>query len=921
MQAAFPAEKNERHRRSAGVIDRAELIVAEISDETSLVVIEAPTGFGKTILASQFAATFGHQIWIDEPQDLDAADLAAVVGEPPSSGGGWCVVIDNVERVDGATTETLSSLIEVAQDKGATVVVAGRVVPDAIWIRAELRLGIDDLLLSAKQIEPHLSPSLSAQQRAEAADVIREVSQGWIAAVAEPIERIQLAAETPQKTSRDVDKAIAAVVRHGTAQSHYLEPTLRQLRSDDVALVRALAVMDRFDDEILSLLHADDDFADRTARAGLLTTRMGIGLPDVFRAVLAESSSEASEVDTGLLASHLVERGEITQAIDLCMAFGDHELAAETIAALEHRHSFLVDVDDFNRCVTLLPAAAAKHPRVFLVQCWVNVVGARVADSLRALERGREAVQQLDPDETKGVRAEILAELAFYTSIDADHQACQPYLDELAALGVEGSDTAAEARMLEARANLAGRGSTTDSLEHATRDLSAATAIWRRLGDSARLVSGLMRLAINLLEPMGRYLQALNVLDEALAQRPLAAFDQARIEMFRSRLLPMLGEGDAASEAAAQADRLATRLDMLWISGMTSWAAMRAASYDADENRMIASFSNAQSRLGELLRNDSGAIFHCEAADAFARFGRLDEAEGLVAAARPIAGDASFVVVAEIAVQARAGDAARALELIETGPTVAPGLSWYLHALGAIALQRLGRTEDAVARLADAQGELDRLGQHDVLQMTEARLVSELARPRASTLASFPAPTPELEPRTDGSAAPTRVTVFGPFQVACDGKPLARPPRGRSAVLVKFLAVNGGRVVVDQAIEALWPGCDSPTGRQRLRNVLRRCRKSIGPVIDRDGESLVFNESVTSDFDEVLELFDEACVRNPDSLEAVDAAVAALSAQLLPDDRYEDWAELARADLDRRRERVRDHQQRLAAQLGVSRPA
>lgn len=891
-------------------IDRVALITDRTDGAACLIAIEAPTGFGKTVLAEQFGQTFAHQVHLN---DLDGATLNGVDDQT-------CVVIDAAERFTEADVSQLATVTSAARNNGATVVVVGRRIPDALWRDAQVQLGPEELLLTASQIEPHLPASLSADQRSAAAEVLCEVTRGWIRAITVPLARIQSAVTDRRDADGGVDKAIASVVRRGTAQSHHLDAALERLLPEEVGLLRKVAALDGFDHEILRLLKAPEDFSQRACQAGLLSLRGGMHLHEVTRAMLSETSIPISDVDCKALADHLVERGDIMQAISVCVAFGDHEQAALTIAGLEHRHGFLVDVDDFNRSITLLPDASTRHPRVFLVQCWVNVIAVQVADAMRALGRAHDAIQIQDPDCTTLLHAEILAELAYYAFVGGDRDAGEKHLGELAAVDLEGSNSAAEARTLEAQASRAVLEPSAENFVLANHHLSAAIVIWRQRGEAARLTSALMRFALNVLEPMGQYRQAVGVLDEALMQPSLAAFDRARIEMFRSRILPMFGERAAAAEAVDNANRLAARLAIPWITGMTAWAEMRQAGFVGEEDAMREAFGAAEKQLGELLKHQTGAVFRCDAADAFARFGRLDEAENLVQEARAVAGGESFVTVAEIAVHARCGDAERALELIDTAGTVEPGMVWWVHALGSIALFRLGRTPESAVRLAAARTELDRLGQHDVLDVTE--------RLQVEVLADVEVVVPPLDESTAAAANPdsavpaqTHVRVFDRFGIEQNGEPMKRLPRGRSAILVKFLAVNEGRVVVDQAIDVLWPECDLSTGRQRLRNVLRRCRQALGPIIERDGESLMFADSVTSDFAEAMDLAEDASVRNPDSLDAADLAVAALSRPLLSDDRYADWAEFARADLERRRERIGDHQRRLAGQLGLNRPS
>jgi DNA-binding SARP family transcriptional activator len=111
-------------------------------------------------------------------------------------------------------------------------------------------------------------------------------------------------------------------------------------------------------------------------------------------------------------------------------------------------------------------------------------------------------------------------------------------------------------------------------------------------------------------------------------------------------------------------------------------------------------------------------------------------------------------------------------------------------------------------------------------------------------------------------------------------------------LLVKLLAVRGPRRLVDAVIEDLWPGVEPASGRKRLRNVLNRLRDVAGDLVVRDGATLSLGDETIVDaafFEErALEAFAEPAART--SLDRARAALALYAGDVLPDERYEDWA-------------------------------
>ncbi len=138
------------------------------------------------------------------------------------------------------------------------------------------------------------------------------------------------------------------------------------------------------------------------------------------------------------------------------------------------------------------------------------------------------------------------------------------------------------------------------------------------------------------------------------------------------------------------------------------------------------------------------------------------------------------------------------------------------------------------------------------------------------------------------------LALLGRFELTVGGRVVPVAP-GQGAQLLKLVAVSGGRVHVDRAIETIWPEVDPEAGRNRLRTMLNRLRSTSGELVAREADLLVLDPSVRVDVDEFL-----AEARRAKALAAADPALAAAVArgaivryrgELLPDDRYEDWAD------------------------------
>jgi DNA-binding SARP family transcriptional activator len=149
-----------------------------------------------------------------------------------------------------------------------------------------------------------------------------------------------------------------------------------------------------------------------------------------------------------------------------------------------------------------------------------------------------------------------------------------------------------------------------------------------------------------------------------------------------------------------------------------------------------------------------------------------------------------------------------------------------------------------------------------------------------------------------------RIEVLGRFRVELDGRPVddAVWRRRKPAAVVKLLALTAGRRLHREQLEdLLWPDLDPPAAAANLRKALHLARRGLGEVGATDilcaNADAVWlpREGVQVDVD----LFRGAVARARRSGDVREyrRAIALYDGELLPDDRYEEWAMTARDEL------------------------
>ena len=147
-----------------------------------------------------------------------------------------------------------------------------------------------------------------------------------------------------------------------------------------------------------------------------------------------------------------------------------------------------------------------------------------------------------------------------------------------------------------------------------------------------------------------------------------------------------------------------------------------------------------------------------------------------------------------------------------------------------------------------------------------------------------------------------RVEMLGGFGVMSGDEAVAADAWSRrsAAELVQLLALaDGHRLSRDRVIDALWPTLDVDSGAANLRKAAHFARKALGSpdaVVLKGGQVSLFpGETLGTDVERFEALAKEALAGDDD--DACAAAADAYSGDLLPEARYEEWAQTPRENL------------------------
>jgi DNA-binding SARP family transcriptional activator/ATP/maltotriose-dependent transcriptional regulator MalT len=725
------------------------------------------------------------------------------------------------------------------------------------------------------------------------AKVLGLATAGWTAATA-------LAAARAARTG----EAVGAVAEVATSPDHpagavaaILEEAVVTLGASSLAKLSQVARLPLLDAELVDLVAAEEGFFERALEAGLpFTPAQGQwwDLPGPVRDHLA-TFSPLDSAAMRRAAEQYRQRGELGWALQLLLASGDAAEAATVLAGTPPEVAEAMDILELEAVFDQLPGDAVDaNPSVLLLVARGLRVATRWDRGRALLDRAREIADR-SPDTVLG-RA-VAVELAAESLRELNPQPAEDAVRSVL------RDAAPGERLTRARANhilgqamcwrLDSAGRRDESaLAEAEECFSRASNLYQSLGMRSATSALIPYWAVSIEFARGQAADAMERLEKGLNLVADLPRRWAYLMCFRAWVAAELGQDEVCRTSAEEALRVGEQLDSDLFRAHGHWKLAILASYREDAQATLHHLRQVELHRGTWWGPASGD-FLADAADLLDRVGHTALAWEYLARVKAEPKDAGHLVaMAEAALEARHGDPVVAEERLKARDLrrIEPREYWRVSLLGAFAAFRRGEDRAAGALAARAFEEAARLGQPQLPLIKERAITEQLlglavdtGQPAAAALRA--------------SALPVALTVLGRFELTLAGRPVALRP-GQEAQLLKLVAVSGGQLHAEQAIETLWPEGGRAEGRNRLRTVLNRLRSAAGTVLVRQGDLLVLDRSVSVDFEEML-----AEARRAETLATTDLALAAAIArgaivryrgELLPEDRYEDWAEKPR---------------------------
>ncbi len=794
------------------------------------------------------------------------------------------LVVDDAHHLGPAAGELLARLARVLPPGHRLLVLARHLPPrlESLAPGAAKLIGSDQLAFNSEEVARLLGDGFSLALPAAEAQALCRATAGWATVLVLAAERLarspSVAAEVPRIAMQD------GPLRYLLgAQLRALDPESRQ------ALVQ-LAHLPLLSAAVAEAVTGDAATLDRAGAAGIpLSARVDgwLELPGPVQDLLV--AMEPLRPQTALsVAPVYVRAGELAHALHLLVAGGEVDRAAALLGELSPQEADDLGYLELQTLIDAVPAAAIdRHPAVLLHLARACEPATQVELRARALERaGSLATGAGDRLLVRAVEAEVARDLVRQNRAQEGEALARQLLADAGS-----GELATRARLLDALGWAAAWQRGDESLARAERLLSEALALCERLGQRSWASQVVLPLGYGVHYARGRHEQALELIERTLARLPARSRHRALILSFVADILIDCGRFDEAESVVEEERALGALLSDNRISAYAAWSGAKLASQRSDRDRTVRAVGEVEAHRDEWFEHWPGVDFMADAADLLDRVGEHELAREYLERARARREECPLeVALAELALSARSGDPAEAeaaCARVQAMPRLPPRERWRVMLLGAYAALRRGDA-GAPARAAAAFEQAAALGK-PLLPLVRERLVAEQLVELAAASGSGAARA-LLE-----SSQPLRVRLLGKFEVRRAGEPIVLPS-GRPEQLVKLLALCGGRLPAEVAIEELWPEVAPDSGRKRLRNVLNRLRAAAAGVVERDRDTLCLCDAVVD-----AELFEQDARRVLERVElgAARLAIARYRGALLPDDRYEPWAAAERERLER----------------------
>jgi DNA-binding SARP family transcriptional activator len=680
-----------------------------------------------------------------------------------------------------------------------------------------------------------------------------------------------------------------------------LDELLVALGADSSRLAQ-IAPLPLLDGELLAIVTGEQAFLERALALGLPLTASGNGwweLPGPVRDHLAALGDPDAAV-LGRAAGYYRSRDQLMAALQLLLVAGEVEQAVRLLAESEPREVERVEVLELLSVIDRVPDPVLdRFPTVLLH-------AVRACHAANLLQRRARFVQRLDAvvsaDDQPQLRRAVDAELATDLVLDGTTPAQAEDLARriLEAAGDSEQFTRARALSVIGKAlwwqSDAGGRRSAERMRGAGVYFDRAYEILLKLGQRAAAAALIPYRAVWIEFELGRPLEALSILDEGVT----LSLDNPRrytsVLLFRAKVLTELGRFEEADADYEEILRIARALpDPANKIAYVHWGRFVQASIRGDAEATLQHVRQTEANRADWWEHGR-FDFLADAAESLARVGQTLAWQYLERAQADPGDAARMIAMAECALLARHGDPALAEERLVAvyDRGIVPREFWRVTLLRAYAALRRGDAS-AGSLAARAFEEAARLGQPRLPLIRERELTRSMLALAVETGSPAAA-------ALEASSLPMAVNVLGRFELTAGGRALDIRA-GQGAQLLKLVAVSGGAVHTERAIEALWPETDPAAGRNRLRTVLGRLRADAANVLQREGELLRIGPEVRVDLERFGEEARQALATaagEPDAaLALARSAIARSRGDLLPHDLYEEWADAPREEARR----------------------
>lgn len=894
------------------LVSRTRLINA-LADST-IGLIEAGGGYGKSVLASQYRQALGIATALVPvgPSDRDPgvfmaslrralhdarlSDLASALDEVAPEAwverlldalaripDGILLIVDDVHNLQGGQ-DSVEALLRFARGLPSRhrLLIASRSFAGALeqlWtLGRAARLQARDLAFTTAEATELVEVLSGRAAREHDVRMLVEATQGWITALILAIRAWALEERTVAWMSRD---PVATALRSLLA---VLAP------ADRDALV-SLAWLPFFSPELIDAMAGVGGF-DRLVTAGLPVLRTDTGwweMPGPVNEFLA-SQGRLQPGPAQLAAGAYAHHGDELAAIHVLIAAGCGADGAQRLAAMAPHRAERFGLAVVREIVASLDQeAVAAHPRVLLHLARLTETAHLMDDRAQALEQAwGHASTAGSPDQLllRELETERARDLMWDERTRAEARSRAERV--LAQAGPEEAVT--RARSLDILGRLGTWFSANGPQPEAESLLHESARLARLLGERTWAAQALVALGGGFYFALCRFDRALLVLEEALQDLPLRNRYRSMVQSFRADALTELGRFTEAEAAIDEMHRIGRAFAEDWLVAYALWNEALLASYRGDTERTVRAVSEALKHPMGWFDQPSGVEFLAQAADHLDRVGEHEQALRLLRAATDrMHGSEHLVHVHGAAISARSGDPNRADVEIERALSewgIEPQEQWPLLLLRAYAAMRRGdpTAGELAAAAFDRCLELGHPRGPLIREPVVARSLLRLARESGSLAAR------ELE-LAQGADSWT-IQLLGRFALCHGEQQLALPP-GRPRRAIQLLAISGGRLHHETLLELLWPGIAVTVGRNRLRNLLSRIRSVAEQLIVREGDVICLTNRCTIDakqFETQAQLALSArSAGRPDAAAGLArTALDLYGGDLLPDEQYED---------------------------------